>query len=375
MDNIAIFIANYSIANSPSIINLLEFLSDHFIIDVYLKNMSHTQCLVMKKPAIRVIQINAMYSYVLHFLAQFRKYRNFITFDPHGFVLCKKFFPKAHPIYYSLELYMSYDHFGLEYSDMLQKNERDNIKDVAGIIIQSSEKDELFRADYNISPCIPTFILPVTYQGASSSERSEYLRIKFGIAVGQRIALHLGGIAEWHSCIELADAFSRLPSWALVFHGFTSSDYLREFKATLTHNKIKNVYIHDKQYDDLARVDDIVRSCDLGIAWYNDISIGFRTAGHSSGKIPAYMRFGLPVVAKKYRSTLEAIEYNGTGICVDSFDEITGAVIRIEANYEEYSRQARSVYDTTYNFEVYKDGLMKLLAVTGVDSCSGRIMG
>jgi glycosyltransferase involved in cell wall biosynthesis len=322
----------------------------------------------MSKSKIRVVKVGCGNLLILRFLAMFRTYQYFIAIDPHGFVLCKSIYKKSHPIYYSLELYMSYDYRGLNYSYYTQKVERDNIKNISGLIIQSKEKEELFCSDYNILNYIPKFILPVTYQGPSSADKSDFIRIKFVIKKEQRIALHLGGIAEWFSCIELAIAFSNIPSWALVFHGFPSVDYLQKFKKTLKLNKIKNVYIHDEQYDDLARVDEIVRSCDLGVAWYNDISIGFRTAGHSSGKIPAYMRFGLPVVAKKYRSTLEAIETRGAGICVDSFDEIAGAVAHIEANYEEYSQQARKEYDTTYNFEVYKEKLTKFLATTGAIS-------
>ncbi len=368
MDSIALFIASYSLANSPSILNLLDFLSDFYILDVYVKNVSLLKCPVTRKPGIRVIRIKSWNLTVIRFLLQFKKYRNAIAFDPHGFVLCKELSPKSHPIYYSLELYMSYDHFGLDYPSLIQESERNSIKDIVGLIIQSSEKEELFRTDYGISPGTPTLILPVTYRGYSSSERSGYLRNKFKISASQRIALHLGGIAEWFSCIELAKAFSTLPSWALVFHGFAALDYLRELKDTLSRNGITNIYVHDEQYEDLARVDDIVRSCDLGVAWYNDISVGFRTAGHSSGKIPAYMRFGLPVVAKKYQSTLEVIEFSGAGICVNSFDEIAGAVTRIETDYEKFSRQARIVYDANYNFEVHKDRLMEFLSVTGAKS-------
>jgi len=100
-------------------------------------------------------------------------------------------------------------------------------------------------------------------------------------------------------------------------------------------------------------------SCDLGIAWYDNISVGFRTAGKSSGKIAAYLRFGLPIIAKKYRSTIEAIEDTRCGICVDKITDIQEAIRNIELNYDKYSKNAIDEYNKRYDFNVYKEPLIK----------------
>lgn len=291
-----------------------------------------------------------------------------ICIDPHGFLVCSMILPFVRPIYYSLELYAKSDHFGLHYPWWIRFNERSKINSIRGLIIQSQEKDEIFRLDYRLRPEVPSFILPVTYDGPSSSVKSRHLRTKFNINPDVKIALHLGGIAEWFSCIELALTFSGLSGWVLIFHGFSSPDYLASLRELLARNGIKNVYINDEQYADLEMVNEVIRSCDIGIAWYNDISVGFRTAGHSSGKIPAYMRFGLPVVAKRYRSTCEAIENVGAGLCVDEMEDIPVAIEQIMRNYDRFSTGARDAYDKSYNFHNYINGLDQFLS-----SCHGDL--
>ncbi|MFN3531096.1 MAG: methyltransferase domain-containing protein [Candidatus Brocadia sp.] len=361
MDKIAIFIEHYTICNSPSILNFIDFLSDYYNIDLFLKHVALTNTNILKKPNIRVI--NYLEKIPLDYIKERIKqtplfYNHYVAFDPHGFVLCKELFPHSRPIYYSLELYMKDDHSSLHYPKEIMEKERTEIHCIKGLIIQSKEKERLFRNDYNLSEDIPSFILPITYRGVSTKEKSSEIREKYNIAAHTKIALHLGGIARWFSCIELAMTFSKIKNWVLLFHGYHDKIYVEELKHILTNHNIKNVIISEEAYDDINNINPIIMSCDLGIAWYNDISMGFRTAGKSSGKIPAYLKFGLPVIAKKYPSTIEAIEDTHCGICVDTFEEIADAITKIENNYDAYSRNACDEYDKTYRFENYKENLL-----------------
>jgi len=214
-NTIAIFIANYTIGNSPSIINLLDLLSDKYFVDVYLLNVGHKATDIWTKERIRVVDFdrNPVPGAVREKLRE--RYNNYIGIDPHGFVLCKELFPESRPIYYSMELYMKDDHEFLDYSPKIMEKERRYIHQIKGLIIQSQEKERLFREDHSLSERVPSFILPVTYQGASVYEKSSFLRAKYGIGQDKKIALHLGGIAAWHSCGEIACVFSRIPDWVL----------------------------------------------------------------------------------------------------------------------------------------------------------------
>ncbi|MBM4053454.1 MAG: glycosyltransferase [Planctomycetes bacterium] len=358
MNKIALFIAHYTLGNSPSIINFIELLSDYYSVHLFLKCVTLKHINVLKKANVKIVDLDSSRSPLNYFLERLKKeplsYKHYISFDPHGFVLCKLLFPDSRPFYYSLELYLKNDHFGLYYPKEIMEKERAEIHSISGLIIQSQEKESLFRNDYNLQSSIPSFLLPITYKGPSNRQKNNtYLRNKYAIGIDRKIALHLGGIAAWFSCIELAMTFSHIQNWILFFHGYGDKKYLPDLQQALRKHNINNVIISDDTFENIEDVDKIVMSCDLGLAWYNDISTGFRTAGKSSGKIPSYMKFGLPVIAKKYPSTIQAIENTGSGLCVDNFNEIPNAISKIEDNYTIYSQNACAEYDKTYRFENY----------------------
>ncbi|OGW36932.1 MAG: hypothetical protein A2Y97_12590 [Nitrospirae bacterium RBG_13_39_12] len=372
MDKVAVFIKKYSIGKSSPILCLLDLLSDNYEVDLFLQEAWHMNATVFEKDTIKLITVEGrkennsikIIKNIWDFLFgknyknittidYNRNYKSYICFDPHGFFLCKELFPRSMPFYYSLELYLKNDHFNLEYPEEVMKKEKDEINTIKGLIIQSQEREHLFRKEYNLSDSVPALILPVTYMQSSVKDKSSLLRGKYDIDKNKKIALHLGGIQEYFSCIELALTFSKLENWVLIFHGCHYGEYIRKLKNTIKKNGIKNVYISDEFCERIEDMDAILMSCDVGIAWYNNVSLNFSTAGKSSGKISAYLKFGLPVIAKRYHSTIEAIEDTGCGVCVESFDEIGDAISQIENNYNQYSKNALDEFDRTYRFENY----------------------
>lgn len=380
MDKVAVFIRKYSIGKSSPVVCMLDLLSDNYKVDLFIQDAWCTKTKVLKKGNINLINMgsqewkniltktkqvsaslfNKTYRSVLKH--NFKdNYRCYICFDPHGFLLCKELFPEARPFYYSLELYFRDDHYNLEYSERLMDKERMEINTIKGLIIQSRERELLFRENYNLSSELPVLLLPVTYLHPSVRKKSLMLKKKYNISSDKKIALHLGGIQEYYSCIELALAFSKLDNWVLILHGYHFGSYIKELKKTIKKNSIKNVFISEEVYEDIDDMDPILMSCDVGIAWYNNISPNFSTAGKSSGKISAYLRFGLPVITNRYNSTVEAIEQTGCGICVDDFSEIKDALLKIEGNYNYYSSNCLAEYDRVYWFENYKTDIINFL--------------
>jgi hypothetical protein len=357
-NKIALFIANYTIANSPSILNLLSFLSHTRYVHLYIDNVSLMYLpAYVNKRSVKVIK-NKYYRRI----ASLNKYQAIIAIDPYGFYLYQTTLGlKDNCFYYSLELYLKNDHYGLSYPEEISTCERKYINTIKGLIIQSHEKEFLFREDYNLRENIPTFILPVTGRGPSVSDKSDFLRKKYLISDNKKIALHLGGIAEWFSCIEIAFEFSQMNDWILFFQGYPSNEYLAKFKKALVDRSIGNVILSETCYDNIDDLNETIKSCDIGIAWYNDISVGFRVAGRSSGKITSYLRYGLPIIAKKYDSTMDAIHQTGCGRCVDKIGDIKHAIGDIMANYDSFVDNCHKVYDKTYDFNVYQNPLMTFL--------------
>lgn len=386
LKKIAVFIKQYSIGKSAPVLCLLDLLSDNYEVDLFVRNVWYTNATVLKKSTIRLIEVatgpetkEEEGSLVNRFTKLFsfpfmKKYRTnrepycgYISFDPHGFIFCKELFPEARPIYYSLELYFRDNHFNLAYPEEVMNKERAEINSIRGLIIQSQERETLFREEYHLSDKIPALLLPITYSQPSVKEKSFILRKRYNIH-DKMIALHLGGIQEYHSCIELALAFSGLDKWVLVFHGDHFGEYIERLRNTIKEHSLDNVIISDKTYELIEDMDEVLMSSDVGIAWYNDVSPNFTTAGKSSGKISAYLRFGLPVVANKYRSTVEAIEQTGCGICVNDFSEIKGALTKIERDYNDYSSHCRDEYDRAYWFENHKTRILEFLKKRVSDS-------
>jgi glycosyltransferase involved in cell wall biosynthesis len=370
--NFLLFISCYNIGVSPSILNLIDFLSEKHQTIILLFNVAGTLSSRFNNRSIRVIHLED-YLGNPERIAQIRQLANgntvHIAFEPHGFALAMLLYPDSRPYYYSLELYMSYDHFGLDYQDEIRSAERSLINRMSGLIIQSAEKEKLFRADYQLDDSIPSFLLPVTGKSYVCSNKSRLLRETYNIDSNRKIALALGEIKEWYASIELAWIFSELSDWVLVFHGYSSTEYLAGLHEVIKRHSINNVIVSTELLEDPEALTPIIQSSDVGIAWYADISVGFRMAGRSSGKIASYLRHGLPVITTRYPSTVEAIENTGCGVCVDAIAEMPGALDKVSRDYRRYSDAAVMEYEATYNFERYRDSLATFLRMTGHFPC------
>jgi len=404
MERIAVFIERSGIDHNASVINLIDFLADHFTIDLFLRDVALTRSRVLAKETVRIVEVKkrltalAIWNQSKGLLKKLGKsyfqrtpvpglpirkrwsgrdvkagflatqYKCMIAFDPHGFLFCKEIYPQAKPIYYSLELYLKKDPPAPFYLRAAMRRfkktlarERKLVKDINGLIIQSREREILFRADHLLNEAVPSLILPVTCRGPAVAEKSGHLHERLKLAPEVKIALHLGGMNYWFPCIEMARAISGLDRWVLVFQGNHNREYLNLFRQAMSEEQIKNAIVLDHYYDEMDDLDRVLMSCAIGIAWYNGLSANFLTAGMSSGKISAYLKFGLPVIANRNPSTEEAVEKSGSGICIADMNEMATAITKICREYACFSANARREYETRYRFENYHQPLLKFL--------------
>jgi glycosyltransferase involved in cell wall biosynthesis len=403
MERIAVVIEQSGISHNASIVNFLEFLSSRFKIDIFLRQVWPQTAAVLRRATVQAVEIRqrplrllwawtkelakklltlnwaGLWYWRPHGMegmpsrqaaAQFPqdRYRCLVAFDPHGLLLCREIFPSARPFYYSLELYLPQDRANPFHDRTTRRRlrrvvlrQRKPLANIRGLIIQSGEREALFRAGFRLDPRIPALHLPVTSRGRSCGDKSDFLRKKYGLAAGTRIALHLGGIYGCYSCIELARAFAAIPGWMLVFQGLANRYYLERMRDVLAREAIRNTIISSDFYDQLEDLEPLLMSADLGIAWYNDISPNFTAIGRSSGKISSYLKFGLPVIVNRYPSTEEVIARNGCGVCVDDFSQIGPAIGRIDQEYERFAGSCRATYDGLFNFENYQQALLRFI--------------
>lgn len=405
MDRIAVFIEQSGIDHNASIVNFLEFLSNHFEIDLFLRRVWPKKTVVMKKKTIHTVEIRekrtarlimnwgkALVKKLLKLDVQglwhwhppemdgmpsrdagtrfpADRYRCLIAFDPYGLLLCKEIFPQARPFYYSLELYLPRDKANPFHSRAVRRQlkkvifqQEKLLVNIRGLIIQSREREALFREGFHLGPKISTLLIPVTCQGKLNRSKSDFIRRKYGVAAETKIAIHLGGIYGCYSCIELARAFSTIPGWILFFQGLANREYLKRMRSVLESEAIKNTIISNDFYDQLVDLEPILMSSNIGIAWYNNISPNFTTIGRSSGKISSYLKFGLPVIVNRYPSTEETIDGRRCGVCVDDFSQIGPAIRLIEQDYEQFASRCYDTYDDIFNFENYQQALLHFIS-------------
>ncbi|MCX6557980.1 MAG: hypothetical protein NTW95_11215 [Candidatus Aminicenantes bacterium] len=394
MKKIAVFIQNYNIDYSPSIINLLDFLSDRCAIDLFVRNAQMKNSPVLKKANVRLTEIRrpphrgqALASTRQRLAGAIRgQWRNalrpvhgisaaarrfdgqdyhcHIVFDAPGLLLCKELFPMAKPFYYSLELALLTEASAagalaadLAYLEKAQGWSRD----IRGLIIQSQEREMLFRHDQRLGENVPALHLPVTGRGPAKAERLRQLHEQFAIPAHGGIAIHLGGANPYYSSLAIAEVFTKIEGWHLFFQGNHLRGYGEEIRALAKRSGARNIVVLKKFFSEIDALDRILMSASVGIAWYNDLNANFRSAGQSSGKITAYLKFGLPVIANRYPSTEAALATPGCGICVAGLDEIPAALERIAANYDEFSANARREYEKNYRFENYRQPILDFL--------------
>lgn len=370
MKKIAIFVSNYGVRFNVSILNILDLFKDKFEVDFYFKNPKQEDVDFLKRyylgKTFRLLFFNRkqkIKEFFIKTISKLFKYDSIICIDPHGFVLCKEFLPESSPYYYSMELYVQHNYSTRSYSKKIKETERHMINDIKGLLIQSEEREALFRQDYGLPETIPTMILPITYKEGADPRKSSFLRGKYNIDSSKKIAIHMGSLIEVAGCKEFIRAFAGLSDWVVFMQGNKNPVYECEINKMVEQEEITNTIISEDFYSDMADTYELLKSADIGLCWYKDVSPNFTTAGRSSGKIPLYLKFGLPVITNNYESCISAIEKTGCGVCIDDFDKVPEAVDKIMADYESYSANAVKEYDRTYKFENYAENLLKFLKI------------
>ena len=200
----------------------------------------------------------------------------------------------------------------------------------------------------NRVPGAEVILVPVSPAGEVPDNimQSDYLRQRFNIPPDKRIILMIGAITDLNMALELAQAARNWPSgWALVLHGWVANeDYLHQVKqACRDRQTILSLDVVPQQ-----ELDKLVASADIGIALYENQ--GLNIYHMSSGKIPQYMRCGLPVIAIDFPNLVDQVEASGCGICVRNEREVSEAIRQILDDYSYYSKNARRVYVERYDF-------------------------
>ena len=199
--------------------------------------------------------------------------------------------------------------------------------------------------------------------GKAKKGNSEFLHTRLGFNSSKKILLHSGGFGSWFDSIGLAKKSSILPSnIELVFHvshDISKDDY---YKAYLRQKKNNERTYFSLKPVDTNKLDELISSAYIGIAWYSEDVLGYRATmlGLSAGKIGNYLKCGIPVIVPNYNS-LDYISKFSCGKQISNLEDLNMAIIDIETNYKLYSENAISCYNELWDTERYCDVLLDKL--------------
>lgn len=375
---VSLYIANYTIWNSPSLVNLMSALSDNYELKIFITNTANENIAFLKNNKYKFYLIESIpFEFSLHyFFYQIRSALYFfkwllskkenlfcICIDVKGYCQYHRLSSHTPYFYYSLELQIDSDVDPDELLLPFRESftyEKNNFNSPKGVLIQSESRKNVFFSHYQLEEN-PYFYLPVTYLDSSISENKNYIRDKYGVENDKTIVLYSGGIHPYYKVLEIINSVKDNPSIVLFFQGFTESDYVKSIFKLVKEEDVKNVIFSEDRFDNIEDVSIVYQSCDIGIAWYDYESLNFKTAATSSGKIAGYFKYGLPVIINNSCGGKDAVENINCGFSVQTYDEINHAIDMINADYNKFSTSARSTYDEFFNFRNYEEDLIFFL--------------
>ncbi|MBF0117635.1 MAG: hypothetical protein HQK79_02275 [Desulfobacterales bacterium] len=217
-------------------------------------------------------------------------------------------------------------------------------------IIQDKDREKIFRKDNNIPPSHEIYHFPVSFKGDINIEKSDYFHKKFGIEKNKKIVLYAGSIMPW-AC--LAEISATVKEWddkfVFVIHGGRfDNDYLRELKK-IAHQS-NRIYI-STDWIEYTELDKIICSGDFGISSYVDDTLNNRLTIFASGKIPAYLKSGLPVITRNFEGMDTFYRQTGCGAYFNNFNQIGEVIKSIDSRYMEYRENAFKTFVTHFSFD------------------------
>lgn len=356
--NIAVFVKNYPIGRSPSILLLLDLL----------KRQNHSVVLIVEnaepipahfKDKFYLIRLPRSRAGKLPALLRL-KLRGFdlaIAVDPYAFHLAAWFIDTAKIVYYNVELYLR-GFAQYEYDASLATFLRQTINGCAGLIIQSEERKQLFAKDYGVAAWLPTLLLP------TCSKSAQGVRPRVLPKPGRRVLLHLGGIRADYGVLRFCEAISRQENWMLLLHGHGGLRDVSEIRQRISGyyaGYYRNVVLDDVYFDSVDEAEMLCAKSNLGLAWFDAaVSPDFDTATFSSGKIAIYLKYGLPIVVRKSDS-FDVLERAGCAVAIETPERLPEALAHIEKNYPQMSQCAIDTFGARYNFSQYEAAIQDFL--------------
>jgi glycosyltransferase involved in cell wall biosynthesis len=201
--------------------------------------------------------------------------------------------------------------------------------------------------------------------------RGDWLRRTLGLAPDQVIVLNVGSMIPHHMAGRLAESAATWPEgFVLVLHGWfpDPKEKARCERAAQAHPDRIKISTQTLPPD---QKDEIYRSADIGLVFYEPWDDNLRRVAGASGKLFDFMRHGVPVVVRRLPGMDRLVKEPGWGVLVESPDELGAALKYVWTHRAELSRASLRAYETLGGSGAYA----QLRTATNLLRDSGPNMG
>lgn len=223
-----------------------------------------------------------------------------------------------------------------------KRRERRDHQRCAFTIALSERRAAFIRNENRLGPDHPIHVVPNSAPGPAVRLVSRYYQDTLQIPDDKRVLLYAG---SWWWKRQFAPLVDAAKAWdsrtVLVFQGRVP-EHMPECPR---HPNLR----YSSTVLPASLLNYATSSAHIGLALYDPARIGHREIGTASGKVALYLKNALPVIVSALPS-LEWVEREGCGVCVNEVGEIGGAVDRIWQDYERYVENAKRVYTDVLDF-------------------------
>ena len=244
---------------------------------------------------------------------------------------------------------------------LLKRLERRAARRAAWIVIQDDLRARAFLEE-NHPGHARVLLVPNAPVGSANVTTIDYLQRKLGISVGQRIVLHAGMIDPEILALELAQSVREWPQhYCLVLHSNFWKPFDDPYLARILQLQEPRLYLSNEPVP-TDQLDALIASAFIGLATYrDDLGPNYSLIVCASGKIPYYLRNGVPVICSDLPGMRDMMDAYQCGIAVRTVDEIPLALETISADYAAYRKGALRCYRERYEFATHFASVLEAL--------------
>jgi hypothetical protein len=304
-----------------------------------------------------------------HQMLKSQKYDLVFGVNPEGVIAALDYYRKWNTPFVYLSYEMLFKDELYEKARLCLKREEIEASQFAHLVImQDPRRGYLLSQENNVSKK-KMFWLPVSPKMEGSGCKSDYLRKTYHIPDEKWVVLHSGSFEKWTYAEEL---LQNTQNWSdnvvLVIHcKQKGGKRRRNIKKILNKDKHSNIIFSTTPLERSA-YEQMVSSADIGLCLYKEVAgdpflqKNIRHIGLSSGKFAYYTKFGLPVISVRSKTYTELAKHYNFGEDLEQFSELPGAMHRIMADYDRYSRESKSLFREKLVFDLYCTPLIEKLS-------------